>query len=243
MKTQPISCFWPGVNSFAIWKPYLFRAPKYQWAQKNISDTNIRLLSSHIGKKVIIPNQNHSTDIEILDKDNRDGILEWDAIITQLTDVVICVIASDCVPIILYDRLTESIWVIHAGRKWLEWGIISQCITSMNTIFSAKSHTIQAYIWACISQYKYELGWEEVKIFQQNYPSCVKPSLNNSHKYLLDVWAIAHSQLEESGIKPENISLSGECTYTESKKYHSYRRNTHSPESDYWNNIFGICLN
>jgi len=243
MKIHPITCFWTKVYAFAIWKPYLFRAPKYQWVQKDISDTNIRLLSSQIAKKVIIPNQIHSANIILLDASNRDDIHEWDAVITQLRDVCICVIASDCVPIILYDIQTQSIGVIHAGRKWLEWEIISKCIRSMNTSFWVQSHSIEAYIWACISQEKYELGWEEVEFFQQNYPSSIKSSLNNSHKYLLDVWDIAFKQLQESGIKPENINLSGECTYTKSGKYHSYRRNTHSPESDYGNNIFGVYLN
>lgn len=243
MKINPITCFWAGVTAFALWKPYLFHAPKYKWFQKNISDTNIELLAAHTHKKVIIWNQTHCADIIVLDAFNRDNILEWDAIITQLRDVCICVIASDCVPIILYDSKIQNIWVIHAGRKWLERGIIFKCIRSFKTSFWSQSHNIQAYIWACISQDKYELWWEEVKYFKKDYPSCVKNSLHNSHKFLLDIRTVALKQLQESGVKAEEIALSWECTYWEFKKYHSYRRNTHSCKPDYGNNIFGIYLN
>jgi len=243
MNIQPHTFFDPSASVYTIWKPFVFRNPKYQWNQKSISDRNIQLLSSHIGKRVIISNQTHSADITLLEDTNRGTTLDWDAIITQLRDVLICVMASDCVPVILYDNITQSIWVIHAGRKWLEWGIISRCITSMSTIFSAQIHDFQAYIWACISQDKYELGKQEVEFFQKIYPHTIKKSLKNNNKYFLDIWAVAYAQLEESGIKKENIILSSECTYSESEKYHSYRRNTHTPDSGSGNNIFGICLN
>lgn len=228
MKINPITCFWAGVIAFALWKPYLFRAPRYKWEHKDIAEK--------INKQVIISDQYHSCDVVIIDEGNRDIIPQSDAMITHLEDVALFVIASDCVPILLFNSESKAIWAIHAGRRGLEGGIIKNTLK----LFPWNISQVQAYIWPCISKKNYELWHMEIKNFQDAYPDCIDISNASAWKYLLDIWAIAYRQLTEYGVLWKNITVSWECTYENADIYHSYRRNTHCPEENYWNNAFGI---
>lgn len=231
--------FWPKVSLWIIGKPYLFRIPKYKWRDKCTSDSNVRLLSQHIWKEIIIWNQSHSSKIVKIDQENRNKVILWDALITRLKDIAIFVLASDCVPILLYDAQGWCIWAIHAGRKWLEKNIIRKTLKK----FPWDTSQIQIFIGPCISWKNYELGYNETKSFQVEYNEQIKSSKKNSDKYYLDIRNIAYKQLLKFWIDEWNIAVSSECTYENIEKYHSYRRHTHKEEEHYWNNAFGIWLN
>lgn len=231
--------FWSKVSIWTMGKPYLFRIPNYKWRDKSISDSNVRLLSQHIWKEIVIWNQYHSSQIVKIDQENRDNAVFWDALITRLSDVAIFVLASDCVPILLYDEHGWCIWAIHAGRKWLENNIICKTLKK----FAWDVSQIQTFIGPCISWKHYELGYNEIKCFQREYYEQIETSKNNSDKYYLDIREIAYTQLLKSWIERDNISISSECTYENIEKYHSYRRHTHKAEEYYWNNAFGIWFN
>lgn len=48
-------------------------------------------------------------------------------------------------------------------------------------------------------------------------------------KYFLDMPTVLKIQLENAGIKKENIGVSGECTYCLENKYFSFRRDKEMP--------------
>lgn len=232
--------FWPKVSIWIIGKPYFFRNPKYTWEDKDISTNNIKTLTQYIWKQIIILNQYHSSEVVILDEKNKNQELAWDSIVTQLSDVAIFVLASDCVPIVLYDKESETIWVIHAGRKWLQWDIIQKTFDIFVTRFHSNLADIQVFIWPCISSEKYELWVEEIQVFRDKFSQFIKVSHDTFWKYYLDLRNIANTQILYTGIRKENIVISSECTYQNNIKYHSYRRNTHKSERAYGNNAFGI---
>ena len=239
MNINILDIFWNKVSLWVIGKPYLFKLPDYQWEYKTLSSKSIKDLSQKIWKKIIIWNQFHSSEINILDEYNKNILPVCDALITQLSDVAIFVLASDCVPILLYDEQGWYIWAIHAGRKWLENSII---LTTLNK-FPWDTDQIQAFIGPCISWKNYELGYEEIKNFQASFSEYIKQPERWVWKYYLDIRSIAYKQLLYSWIEKDNISISSECTYENTEKYHSYRRHTHNAEYPYGNNAFGIWFN
>lgn len=233
---------WPQVSLWIIGKPYLFRIPKYDWEDRGVSETNIRVLSEQIWKQVQILNQYHSSKVVILSDANKHSILSGDAIVSNLTDLAIFVLASDCVPIMLHDRVSKTIWVIHAGRKWLEWDIIKKTIDVFTDKFQSKITDIQVFIWPCISQKNYQLWLDEIKPFKELYFDFIQSSIKSPWKYYLDIRNIAKKQIQDTGITVENISISSECTYENNDKFHSYRRHCHMKQKSYGNNAFGIWI-
>lgn len=242
MKISPNTSLWPKVSLLSIWKPHGFRSPGYTWDWKKVSDRNILKLSETIWRKIIIWNQNHWANVRVINVSNVWESHHCDALLTQQRDIALFVLASDCVPIILHDTKLDIIWVIHAGRKWLELWIIPRTIDSLVYHFHSNPQYIQIEIWACISQNNYELWKQEIEFFSQDYKEFINKGLTNT-SYYLDIRSIAQKQLIESWILEKHISVSWECTYENNNMLHSYRRHTQTPEKCYANNAFGIWFN
>ena len=59
--------------------------------------------------------QIHSDKVFVLE-DEKDELPECDAVITNLSDVGICVLVADCSPVVMIDERQGAICVAHAGR-------------------------------------------------------------------------------------------------------------------------------
>ena len=234
----------PQIDHYIIWKPFRFRCPFYIGEDKEIVIQDKKRLAEDIWysqEKIVILNQTHSNAVVIINEDNYKDEIYADASITKDTDLVLCVIASDCVPILLFDPQNNTIAAIHAGREWLETGIIQKTLHIMNNTFGSQVQNIVAYIGPCISQENYELWKEVFDQFGESYNSEIIPS-ENKEKYLLDIKSIAKKQLLQAGIWEQKIETSKHCTYRQKNMFHSYRRKTHFWEKGYGNNLFGIAL-
>jgi len=55
--------------------------------------------------------------VVLINETNCTQEIYADAVITQSSQLALFVLTSDCLPIVLYDPMTQSIGVIHAGWK------------------------------------------------------------------------------------------------------------------------------
>ena len=168
--------------------------------------------------------QIHSNIVHIVNEnDNFNNPPECDALITNKKNIPLMVMVADCLPILFYDEKQKVIAVAHAGRQGAFKNIVQNVIDAFVTEFKSDAGDIHVSVGASIGVCCYEVGsdiYKEAKVLGLEYAFEIK-----NKSYFLDVSKIIKNQLLASGIKKENIEISGECTKCKSDKYFSYRAN------------------
>lgn len=220
--------------------PLVFRTPKYTGPQKQESKKNIRDFENYIKKDIILLNQCHSSNIVVVDKDSIGKQISSDAMITISGDIAIGIIASDCLPIFLYDAQKKILAGIHAGREGSFLWITTQTLKKMQLDFWTSPKDIFAYIAPGICSQCYEIALEIVPEKFRNY--IYSWEIFWEEKVFLDLKMLNKQMLIEVGVPEEQIEISLECTYT-SEKFHSYRKKLHGKNTyEYGNNLFVMWM-
>ncbi len=152
---------------------------------------------------------------------------EADAAVTNKKNIALSVVTADCAPVLLADPVANVIGAAHAGWKGAHSGIIENTVAAMVEM-GASRENITASIGPCIAQTSYEVGPELYKqISNENY---FTPSQRENH-YMFDLEGYVSDKLWQSEIT--KIDPLHTDTYDENNNLFSYRRRTHSGESDY----------
>ena len=195
---------------------------------------NRRLLCKKLGileSRLIMPHQVHGTGITqisktffLLSEEIRKSALEGiDALITNVKQVCIGVSTADCIPIIIYDRENHAAGVVHSGWRGTVSNIAGHVVASMGIAYHSRPETLQAVIGPGISQKNFEVGDEVYEAFAEaGYP--MDQIAQREEKWHIDLWTCCRLQLEAAGVSPENIHVSGICTYDQVEDYFSARR-------------------
>jgi YfiH family protein len=169
--------------------------------------------------------QVHGCHVAVIDK-HKPAAIVADAVITRKKGIALAIMTADCLPILLVDKSGDEIAAIHAGWRPLSANIIKKTVNKMN----ASEDNIVAWLGPCISRNAFEVGEDVKNIFTDISTQFsiaftrLSPSKasNQPIKFLADLVMIAKLQLKELGI--DNISSTNACTFAESDKYYSYRR-------------------
>ncbi|WP_019028596.1 peptidoglycan editing factor PgeF [Colwellia piezophila] len=142
-----------------------------------------------------------------------------DASITRQKNIALAIMTADCLPILLTNKCGNEIAAIHGGWRSLAANIIAKTLDKMHS----KPSDIVAWLGPCISKHAFEVGSEVKEIFTQQGKPFSNAFLKQANgKYLADLHYIARLQLQTLGVT--EISGLGECTYHETNKYYSYRK-------------------
>lgn len=202
----------------------LFNIGLHVGDNKNRVNENRRLLASLFQETTKIQwlEQVHGADVTTITEVSKEPIIA-DAVITRNENIALAIMTADCLPILLSNKSGTEIAAIHAGWKPLAKSIIANTLSKMET----SANEIYAWLGPCISNRAFEVGKEVKDIFisiDDNLKQCfsIKPSIDNSTKYLADLPAIARYLLKNQGVK--HIYQLDHCTYSLSTRYYSYRR-------------------
>jgi YfiH family protein len=142
-----------------------------------------------------------------------------DASITREKNIALAIMTADCLPILLSHKEGTEIAAIHGGWRPLVTNIIEKTVEQMYS----KPANIVAWLGPCIGKDAFEVGGEVKEAFIQLDLAFNRAFVKQDNgKYLANLHLIAQHQLESLGIKV--IAHLGECTYQESDKYYSYRK-------------------
>jgi YfiH family protein len=149
----------------------------------------------------------------------------YDALITDRTNLFLCIFTADCYPVLIYDPQHNASAAIHAGWKGSAGKIVLKTMTAMQSSFNSEPSECLAYIGTGISPEAYEVGREVAMEFP---PDCRhrSPSRKEEEKYLLDLGMVNYRQLLATGIPASNIERSPFCTVRNSDRFFSYRRDS-----------------
>jgi len=162
--------------------------------------------------------QTHSVKaIELL---NENGSVQSaDASYSREPGQVCVVLTADCLPILVCDRAGEIVAAIHAGWRGLAAGIVEQTLQKMNVA----NQDLLVWLGPAIGPEHFEVGIEVREAFvSQHAEAAAAFEQNSSRKYFADLFEITRIRLQAIGV---NEIYGGHwCTYADTEKFFSYRR-------------------
>ncbi|MBL4940414.1 MAG: peptidoglycan editing factor PgeF [Colwellia sp.] len=165
--------------------------------------------------------QVHGNEVAEITQVFKQAIIA-DAAVTRKKNTCLAIMTADCLPILLASKAGDEIAAIHGGWRPLAANIIANTLDKMKT----PAADLYAWLGPCISKNAFEVGDEVKASFMQqgeHFNSAFVAKKNNG-KYWADLHRIAALQLASLGIN--YINTLPECTYANTGKYYSYRKNT-----------------
>lgn len=149
------------------------------------------------------------------------AIADTDAFLTCERNLALAIFTADCLSIFIYDPVGGSIGLVHAGWRGSAKKIALKTVKLMQKEFNAKTEDLRVSFGPLIKDCCYEVGPE----FRSAFSSGVK---ERNKSFYLDLAQINKGQLLDSGVRGENISDPGICTFCSSKDFFSFRREGNS---------------
>ena len=135
----------------------------------------------------------------------QERVDEVDALITDCPGIALFATYADCYPIVLWDPDHRAAALAHAGWRGTEAEVAAHTVQAMRREFGTDPSRLKAGIGPGICGRCYEVGEEVATRFD---PRFVQPT--EGDRFLLDLAAALHAQLEEAGI--QQIFQLGLCT-------------------------------
>lgn len=191
---------------------------------------NRRLLSLELpvpnASRLVIPHQVHDSVVQVIDEEtlgHQELIEGVDALITRLPGVCIGVSTADCIPIIIYDPINHCAAAVHAGWRGTVKRIAEKTARQMYSFYRSDYGEMQVMIGPGISLKNFEVGQEVYDEFlQADFP--MERIAAKYAKWHIDLPLCNRLQLEQLGVRPENIRETGICTYDHTDDFFSARR-------------------
>ena len=201
----------------------------------HVGDDPLVVKKNRDALKAVLPNEalwlNQVHGTQVIDADLEGTNIDApnaDASVTTTPGRVLAIMTADCLPVLLASRDGKVVGAAHAGWRGLAAGVIEQTVAVMRAKQSKQTHPethneILAYLGPAIGPHAFEVGGEVREIFmaQNSASAACFEQLQEKHKYLADIYALARLRLNALGI--EQIEGGRECTLQD-PDYFSYRR-------------------
>ena len=180
---------------------------------------------------IVMPHQTHGTVCVAVDnrltglteeahKASLEGV---DGLMTRTPGLCIGVSTADCIPVLLYDAEHRAVAAVHAGWRGTVARITRKAVEAMTRHYATRPEMLKAVIGPGISLESFEVGQEVYDCFS-NAGFNMDSMARRFDKWHIDLPACNAMQLQEAGVEPENIHLSGICTYKQPDRFFSARR-------------------
>ena len=184
----------------------------------NVSANREIFLGNYSGseKTTAFAEQCHSSVVRIIDEPGIHS--KCDGLITQARGIGLAVSIADCVPVLLYDPITETIAAIHAGWRGSLEKIVSVACEILQVDIGSQLEDVKAYIGPSAGPCCYEVSRDVLEQFRGNVRAVSDGEMR------LDLKKENRLQLEEAGVHIESIEMEEKCTICSPDIFHSYRR-------------------
>lgn len=197
---------------------------------------NHRRFAEAVGYQVeelVLTEQVHSTTIRRVGKTDTGEVFvpqrtirETDGLVTDEPGVVLMTFFADCVPLLFYDPVNHAVGNAHSGWRGTVNRMGQKMTEKMVEEFGTNPKDLIAVIGPSICQKCYEVSGDVIVEFQKTFDETHWKKLYeekaNGH-YQLDLWQANRMILEQAGLKPEHICISGVCTNCHPELLFSHR--------------------
>ncbi|MBQ7181914.1 MAG: peptidoglycan editing factor PgeF [Bacteroidaceae bacterium] len=169
--------------------------------------------------RFVIPHQNHGTQtVFVSEPVELEGV---DALVTQETELCICVSTADCMPILLYDPVHRAVAAVHSGWRGTAKRIVEHVLQAMHDRIGTRPQDVQACVGPAILLEAFEVGDEVYEAFEQaGFPMDV--IARRKEKWHIDLERANMWLLGELGVG--RATPCGLCTYSMPHTFFSARR-------------------
>jgi YfiH family protein len=223
---------------------------RFRWGETNCVRTEmLSEIARHGSVSVLTPVQLeliHSKIVYDVSSFSDTFGLQGDGIITRQSGLLPVVTVADCMPLFLYDPVTEVFGAVHSG--WKGTGIIGEAVRMAENNYGARPENICIAVGPHIRSCCYVVNSDRADYFRRNFcDDCVTPyepgndgdkarnwNSEGGKLYRLSLEKANSAVLDRAGIREENIIVSTDCTSCCSL-FGSFRRESAGiPESDKW---------
>lgn len=178
---------------------------------------NRRRLRTHLPAEPLWLTQVHGNAV-VRAEDAVEGV-EADAAFTCRVGRVCAVLTADCLPVLLCNEAGTVVAVSHAGWRGLAGGVIEAAVRAMNE----PPARLLAWLGPAIGPQAFEVGAEVRAAFLAHSPDAAAAFVaKESGKWLADLYRLAELRLH--GLGMERVFGGGFCTFNETERFYSYRR-------------------
>ena len=149
---------------------------------------------------------------------------EADAMVTNISGLVLMVRVADCVPVLFFDPVQKAVAIAHAGWRGTLKGIAAKTVEVLIDRYKSDPSTILAGIGPGIGPCCYEVGNKVRALYEKRFSSGRRLFEERKGKSYLNLWEANRRQLLNTGIREENIELAGLCTACHPQIFFSHRR-------------------
>lgn len=157
-------------------------------------------------------------------EDAKNSEEYFDALVSDLENILVGVKTADCVPVLLGDQKSLSFAAVHAGWRGSVESIVVKTVKKMQKEFGTNPKDLIAAIGPAATCRNYEIGQEVISAFEAKFPPSEKLfSPTRPGHALVDLHLANKDQLLSLGVSEENIQLAPFCTMERTDLFFSYR--------------------
>ena len=163
--------------------------------------------------------QVHGIGVADLDRLGDDEVPTADAAAVGRTGRVAAVLTADCLPVFLADRSGTRVAVAHAGWRGLAAGVLENAASAVG----APASEVIAWMGPANGPGAFEVGPEVREAFVRVDERAAEAFRSHRPgKYMADLYRLARMRLARAGVT--EIFGGGCCTWSETRRFFSYRR-------------------
>ena len=202
---------------------------------------NRKRMQAHLGASELVSlHQVHSADVVRVEGSWSGERPKADAMVTDRPGVALGVLTADCTPVLFADAEAGIVGAAHAGWKGALDGVLEATLDAMVALGAHRSRVVAA-VGPVISQRAYEVGPEFVERFlDEDRDNHRFFAGGQGDRAMFDLPGFCLHRLREAGAG--EAGWTGHCTYSDEKRFYSYRRSCHRAEPDYGRLVSAIML-
>jgi len=176
-------------------------------------------------RRLVCADQVHGNRVEyVIEPDAGKGALcfetsiaNTDALITEQKNLPLAVFTADCLSVFLFDPHTPAIGMVHAGWRGTRVKITAKAVKRMKEKFKTQPEGLKVILGPSMRACCFEV---KDKPDDFSFSELIK----REGRFYFDIIAENKRQLLSAGVRAENISDSGKCTYCGNEDYFSFRK-------------------
>lgn len=162
--------------------------------------------------------QVHGTDVLDLDCLPPEAP-RADAAVARAAGAVCVIQVADCMPVLFASRDGSAVGAAHAGWRGLAGGVLERTVRALGVA----PERLIAWLGPTISQQHFEVGDDVRTAFVSGDPASESAFVANARgRWQCDLYALARLRLAALGVR--DVFGGGWCTYAETPRFFSYRR-------------------
>jgi polyphenol oxidase len=154
-----------------------------------------------------------------------DAVPAADALVTRDPQIVLAMLAADCLPVVLFDPVGQVLACVHAGWRGTVAGVTQAALAAMAALGTRPGDVI-AGLGPGISPDRFQVGGDVMAAVRQSFGAqaefLIRP--DGTGRWLFDLWAANRHILAEAGVPASQIHVAAVPTGGEQGLFFSHRQ-------------------